>query len=85
MPIIQSKQDERLRKELNAARRQIELDEQDKKALRETVEKQKKKIADLEKRPIVTDEIQFKLLKYENSLKKSREREKRFIERHSKE
>jgi len=85
MPLLQSKQDERLRKELDAARKQIELDEQDKDSLRETIEKQKKKIADLEKRPIVTDEMQLKLLKYDQSLKKSREREKRFVDGHSKE
>jgi len=53
----QSKQDERLSKELNAARKQIELDEQDKEALRETIEKQKKMIAELEKRPLLTDEM----------------------------
>jgi hypothetical protein len=57
MLIPQSKQDERLRKELDVARKQIELDEQDKDSLRETIEKQKKKIAELEKRPILTDEM----------------------------
>jgi hypothetical protein len=84
MPIIESKEDERLRKELNVARKQIELDEQDNDSLRETIEKQKKKIADLEKRPIVTEEMQLELALYHRSQQKRREREKRFVERHSK-
>jgi hypothetical protein len=84
-PILQSKEDERLRKELEAARKQIELDEQDKEALRETIEEQKKKIADLESRPIVTEEMQLELALYHRAQQKRREREKRFVERHSKE
>jgi len=88
MPIIQSKQEsektERLRVELNTARKQIELDEQDKEALRETIGKQKKKIADLESRPIVTEEMQLELALYHRAQQKRREREKRFVERHSK-
>jgi hypothetical protein len=92
MPILrsnQSKQEsekiERLRKELDVARKQIELDEQEKEALRETVAKQKKKIEELESRPIVTEAMQLELAMYHRAQQKRREREKRFIERHSKE
>lgn len=84
-PILQSKQDERLRKELDAARKQIELDEQDKDSLRKIIEKQKKKIEDLEKRPIVSEEMQLELALYHRAQQKRREREKRFVERHSQE
>jgi glutaredoxin len=83
MPILQSKQDERLRKELDAARKQIELDEQDKDSLRETIEKQKKKIEELEKRPILTDEMIADLV----TLRKRKEGEARrnaeYKKRHS--
>jgi len=80
MPIPQSKQDESLRKELDVARKQIELDEQDKEALRETIEKQKKKIAELEKRPILTDEMIADLV----TLRKRKEGEKRRNEKYMK-
>jgi hypothetical protein len=69
MPILQSKEDESLRKELNAARKQIELDEQDKDALRETIEKQQKRIETLEKEPKLTEEMAADLF----ALKKRRE------------
>jgi hypothetical protein len=72
-------------RELRVARKQIEIDEQEKEDLKETIKKLRKKIKELEARPIVTEEMQLELAAYHRAKRKSRERERRFIEKHSKE
>jgi hypothetical protein len=82
MPILQSQEDERLRKELDAARKQIELDEQDKDALRETIEKQRKRIETLEKEPKLTEEMAADLFALKKRRMKNRQNQAEWQKRH---
>jgi hypothetical protein len=82
-PPVYHEQDNVAVRELKVARRQIELDAQEIEGLHTTIKKLKEIIADLEKRPIITEDIQLELAAYHRYLRKSKERERRYVERHS--